>query len=87
MVHYKDMKVYHDRLNEVGTTANPTEYMAPKLPGLGDVDWSQYVSALNDINFTGHGCIEVEDKAYENTTDDIEKSVELSYRYLRQYLI
>lgn len=28
--------------------AVPLEYMIPKLPGLGDVDWGKYVSALTD---------------------------------------
>ena len=30
------------------------EYMAPKLPGLGDVDWGAYVSALRDIGYDGY---------------------------------
>lgn len=38
-VHYKDIKVYYDKLNDVGTMAYPLDYMSPKLPGLGDVDW------------------------------------------------
>ena len=37
-VHYKDIKVYPWKLARVGTMAYPLEYMAPKLPGLGDVD-------------------------------------------------
>lgn len=32
----------------------------PKLPGLGDVRWDQYVSALTDIGYDGYTCIEVE---------------------------
>ena len=39
--------------------------MSPKLPGLGDVDWGKYVSALTDIGYKGYTCIEVEDKAFE----------------------
>ena len=62
-VHYKDIKLYKDRLDNVGTMAYPLEYMAPKLPGLGDVDWAKYVSALTDIGYNGYTCIEVEDKA------------------------
>ena len=55
-VHYKDIKLYRDRLNEVGTMAYPLQYMAPKLPGLGDVKWDEYVSALNDIGYKGYTC-------------------------------
>lgn len=86
-VHFKDIKLYQDKLDDVGVMANPLEYMAPKLPGLGDVNWAQYVSALNDINFKGHACIEIEDTSYEESTDDIDKSVILSYNYLRQFVI
>ena len=86
-VHYKDVKVYPDKLNDVGIMAYPLEYMSPKLPGLGDIDWGKYVSALTDIGFDGCACIEVEDKAFEDSKESILKSVTLSYRYMRQFVI
>lgn len=49
-VHFKDIKLYADKLNDVGIMAYPLQYMSPKLPGLGDVDWGKYVSALTDID-------------------------------------
>ncbi len=86
-VHFKDIKVYEDKLNDVGIMAYPLEYMSPKLPGLGDVNWGKYVSALTDIGFNGFACVEVEDKAFEGSREDILKSVILSYRYMRQFVI
>ena len=86
-VHYKDVKIYEDKLNDVGIMAYPLEYMSPKLPGLGDVDWGKYVSALTDIGFNGCACIEVEDRAFEDSKENILKSVTLSYRYMRQFVI
>ena len=86
-VHYKDIKLYTDRLNDVGVMAYPLEYMSPKLPGLGDVDWGKYVSALTDIGFDGYTCIEVEDKAFEATREKVLDSLRLSYRYMRQFVI
>lgn len=86
-VHYKDIKVYEDRLNEVGIMAYPLEFMSPKLPGLGDVDWGKYVSALTDIGYNGNTCIEIEDKAFEGSKDRVEQSLILSKRYLSQYVI
>jgi sugar phosphate isomerase/epimerase len=38
-VHFKDIKLYKDKLDQVGVMAYPLEFMAPKLPGQGDVDW------------------------------------------------
>ncbi len=86
-VHYKDIKVYEDKLADVGTMATPLEYMSPKLPGLGDIDWGKYVSALTDIGYDGYTCIEVEDKAFEGSLNDAKKAVILSARYLRNYVI
>lgn len=86
-VHYKDIKIYADKLADVGVMATPLEYMSPKLPGLGDVDWGKYVSALTDIGYEGYTCIEVEDKAFEKTYADVKKSVTLSTKYLRNFVI
>ena len=70
-----------------GIMAAPLQYMSPKLPGLGDVDWGRYVSALTDIGYTGNTCIEVEDKAFENSLEDAKKAVILSAKYLRNFVI
>ena len=86
-VHYKDIKVYQDRLNDVGTMAYPLDYMSPKLPGLGDVDWGKYVSALTDIGYNGYSCIEIEDKAFEDSSERVLDALRLSYRYMRQFVI
>ncbi len=86
-VHYKDIKLYQDKLADVGIMATPLEYMTPKLPGLGDVDWGKYVSALTDIGYDGYSCIEVEDKAFEGSLDEAKKAVVLSTKYLRNFVI
>ena len=67
--------------------AAPLEYMSPKLPGLGDVDWGRYVSALTDIGYNGYPCIEVEDQAFEGSLEEAKKAVVLSAKYLRNYVI
>lgn len=86
-IHYKDIKVYRDRLDDCGIMAYPLDFMSPKLPGLGDVDWGKYVSALTDIGYDGYTCIEVEDKAFEGTKEKVEDSLVLSQRYLKQFVI
>ena len=86
-VHYKDIKLYPERLNDCGIMAYPLDFMSPKIPELGDVDWGRYVSALTDIGYNGYSCIEIEDKAFESSREMIEKALVLSQRYLRQYVI
>ena len=86
-VHYKDIKIYPDRLNQVGIMAYPLEFMSPKIPGYGDVDWGKYVSALTDIGYDGCTCIEVEDKFFEGTKEKVLDSLRLSKRYMEQFVI
>ncbi len=86
-VHYKDIKVYPDKLDDVGIMAYPLDFMSPKLPGLGDVDWGKYVSALTDIGYDGYTCIEIEDKAFEGSPERILDALRISYRYMRQFVI
>ncbi|HCD44411.1 MAG TPA: AP endonuclease [Lachnoclostridium sp.] len=86
-VHYKDIKLYEDELKKVGIMAYPLAYMSPKLPGLGDVNWGKYVSALTDIGYDGFTCIEVEDRAFEGTREKILDSLKLSKKYMDQFII
>jgi sugar phosphate isomerase/epimerase len=86
-VHFKDIKLYVDKLNDVGIMGYPLDFMSPKLPGLGDVEWDRYVSALTDIGYDGYACIEVEDKAFEGSEQKIRESLILSKRYMEQFVI
>jgi sugar phosphate isomerase/epimerase len=85
-VHAKDVRLDHDRLDEVGIMAHPSEYHTPKLPGMGDVNWGQFFSALTDTGYNGPVCVEVEDRAYEGSIERRIDSLKQSYNYLRQYI-
>ena len=86
-VHIKDIKLYRDRLEQVGVMAYPLDFMSPKLPGLGDVDWGKYISALTDVGYDDPVCIEVEDKAFEGSREKVLNSLRLSRRYMQQFVI
>ncbi|MFM7194440.1 MAG: sugar phosphate isomerase/epimerase family protein, partial [Bacteroidota bacterium] len=85
-IHLKDARVYPDRLDRNGILATPLTYHSPKLPGLGDVDWNRFFTAVTDIRYRGPLCIEVEDKAFEGSQADIEKAILTARNYLRQFL-
>ena len=85
-VHAKDARIYRDKLDEVGILAAPLEYHAPKLPGLGDVNWSAFFAALTDVRYTGAVCIEVEDRAYEGSLADRKRALIQSKRFLENFL-
>ncbi len=85
-VHAKDVRVDRHRLNEVGILATPLEYHAPKLPGLGDIDWGQFISVLGDLGYHGPICVEVEDRAYEGSLESRVLALKQSCHYLRNYI-
>lgn len=86
-VHIKDAKLYQDQLDEVGALATSLEYHSPKIPGLGDVEWGKFVSALRDIRYKGCACIEVEDYSYEETYEDRILALRQSKAFMNQYIL
>ena len=86
-VHLKDAKVLRERLDDVGILATPLEYHAPKLPGLGDVDWGRFFSALTDIRYDGAAVVEVEDRAYEDSLEARQRALIQSRNYLRPFIV
>jgi sugar phosphate isomerase/epimerase len=73
------------KLDEVGILATPLLYHTPKLPGLGDVNWGSFFSVLSDTGYDGAVCVEVEDRAYEETLETRQRSLEQSHIFLRQF--
>lgn len=84
--HAKDVRIDQHRLNDVGILANPLEYHTPKLPGLGEVNWGRFFSALTDSGYSGPVCVEVEDRAYEGSLASRKAALQQSYTFLRNYI-
>jgi sugar phosphate isomerase/epimerase len=85
-VHAKDVRVDRHRLDDVGILATPLQYHVPKLPGLGDVDWGQFFSVLTDVGYRGPVCVEVEDRAFEDSLEARKNSLRQSAVYLRNFV-
>lgn len=85
-VHAKDARVARHRLNDTGILAVPLAYHTPKLPGLGDVRWSAFFAELTNAGYRGPVCIELEDRAYELSLDDVKAGLLQAARFLRQYM-
>jgi len=86
-IHLKDVKIDRDKLNQAGIMAYPLEYHTPKIPGLGDVDWRGFFSALTTVKYRGPICIEVEDKAFEGTQKDVEAALLTGRNYIKQFIV
>jgi sugar phosphate isomerase/epimerase len=83
-VHAKDARIDGDNLYRRGIMG--LAWHTPKLPGLGDVNWSAFFSALTDTGYQGAVCIEVEDRAYEGSLELRKQSLRQSKRYLEQFM-
>lgn len=83
-VHAKDTKIDADRLYERGIMG--LKWHDPKLPGLGDVDWGKFFAALRGVGYDGAVAIEVEDRAFEGSQAEIERSILLSRDHLAQFM-
>ncbi|MBW3543613.1 MAG: sugar phosphate isomerase/epimerase [Planctomycetes bacterium] len=85
-VHAKDVRIDRHRLDDVGILAAPLDYHSPKLPGLGEIDWGRFFSVLGDVGYKGPVCVEVEDRAYEDTPEARRLALRQSCTYLRNFL-
>ncbi len=86
-IHLKDVKIYKDKLNRHGIMAYPLQYHSPKIPGLGDVRWNDFFSALTTVGYRGPCCVEVEDRSYEGSEESRKASILQSRNYLSQFFI
>lgn len=82
-LHIKDTIVDLDKLDEVGIFAYPLEYMMPKIPGHGSIDWKAFLKHVKETNYKDGIVIEIEDKAFEETFDDVLKSLDLSISHIK----
>jgi sugar phosphate isomerase/epimerase len=83
-VHAKDEKIMTDLMYERGILG--LQWHIPKLPGLGSVNWGAFFSALTDVGYRGPVCIEVEDRAYEESLESRQRALTQSKRFLEPFI-
>ena len=86
-VHIKDARVLREKIADAGILTTPLNLHTPKLPGLGDIEWGKFFSALYEVGYNGSACVEVEDKSFEGPPDNRKDALILSRNYLKQFLI
>ena len=85
-IHAKDVRMDQDRLDDLGILAHPNDYHTPKLPGLGELDWPKFFSALGDARYQGPVVAEVEDRSYEGSDEAREMALRQCHTFLRNFL-
>jgi sugar phosphate isomerase/epimerase len=86
-VHLKDARVLRDKINDVGILTTPVNLHTPKIPGLGDIEWGKFFSALYEVGYDGAACIEVEDNSFEGSVGNRKTALIQSRNYLRQFVV
>lgn len=84
--HAKDLMIDHDGLYERGIMSAGMGWQVPRLPGLGDVDWSEIFSGLYRAGYDGPMIIEHEDRNFEGTDELVKRGFLLARDVLRPYV-
>jgi sugar phosphate isomerase/epimerase len=82
-VHAKDLHIDREGLYNHGALSQGMGWQIPRLPGLGDVDWGQFVAALTIEHYDYVISIEHEDRAFEGNEDIVRRGFYLSRDILR----
>lgn len=85
-IHFKDIKLFPDKIDEYGIFTYPLRYMQPKIPGEGGIDWQEFISVLKETSYQGYACVEIEDKDYEDSFESIIKAIKNSYENVVKFI-
>lgn len=83
-VHLKDISVSKEKIDDFGIFTYPLNYMTPKIPGKGGIDWANFMNSLKETNYDECACIEIEDKDYENNFEDVQKAISESINHIKK---
>ena len=85
-VHAKDLEIDREGLYENGILSLGMGWQIPRLPGLGEVDWPGFISALYRWGYDHVLSIEHEDRKFEGTEELVKRGFEISRDVLKPYL-
>jgi sugar phosphate isomerase/epimerase len=81
--HAKDLEIDREGLYRHGTLSGGIGWQRPRLPGLGEVDWTRFLSALYRVGYTGTVSIEHEDRAFEGDVELVKRGFLIARDTLR----
>ena len=85
-VHAKDVMIDSDGLYEQGVMSVGMGWQVPRMPGLGDVDWSEIFSGLYRAGYDGPVIIEHEDRDFEGTDEKVKRGFLLARDVIAPYI-
>lgn len=85
-VHAKDLMIDRDGLYEHGIMSVGIGWQIPRMPGLGEVDWSRFFSGLYRVGYDGPVIIEHEDRQFEGSDDKVKRGFLLARDVLQPFV-
>ena len=85
--HAKDLEVRKDGLYRHGTFSGGIGWQVPRLPGLGQVDWSRFVAALYAVGYDHVLSVEHEDRRFEGSQELVERGFLLARNTLAPLIV
>lgn len=92
--HAKDTVVFKDKIYEYGIFGKQIRrknewdvgWWGYRMPGRGEIDWSEFIKALKANGYDGVISIEHEDPEYEGAILKVKEGLKLGYQFLSKYL-
>jgi sugar phosphate isomerase/epimerase len=86
-IHAKDLEIDREGLYDHGILSLGMGWQVPRLPGLGDVDWAEFMSALYRNGYDYVICVEHEDRQFEANDEVIKAGFLLARNVLAPYVV
>lgn len=81
--HAKDLMIDRDGLYERGIMSAGMGWQIPRMPGLGEVDWTVFFSELYRAGYDGPVVVEHEDRRFEGSDEKVKRGFLLARDVLR----
>ncbi len=85
-VHAKDLMIDRDKLYENGVMSLGIGWQVPRMPGLGDINWTDIFAGLYRTGYDGSVIIEHEDRTFEGTDEKVKRGFLLARDVLRPFV-
>jgi sugar phosphate isomerase/epimerase len=86
-VHAKDMEVRRDGLYRHGVMSLGMGWQTPRLPGLGEIRWDRFISALYAVGYDSYVSIEHEDRRFEGDVELVKRGFLIARNALRLHIV
>jgi sugar phosphate isomerase/epimerase len=85
-VHAKDLMIDREGLYRHGILSQGMGWQVPRLPGLGDMDWKRFLSALHRAGYQGVVSVEHEDRDFEGSEERVKAGFLLARDALKPWI-